>query len=120
MKCYNHAENDAVGVCKNCSKGLCKECLTEVNYGIACTLTCIEEVERIDKLIKKGSQSYKTVYASQMRNAYLIGSMGIVFIFFGITSINSCTKDYILLYKTMHSFVQKNELFCTRIKVLFA
>ncbi len=85
MKCYNHAENDAVGVCKNCSKGLCKECLTEVNNGIACTLTCIEEVERIDKLIKKGSQSYKTVYASQMRNAYLIGSMGIVFIFFGIT-----------------------------------
>ena len=28
--------------------------------------------------------------------------------------LHSCTKECNLLYKTIHSFVQKNELFCTR------
>jgi hypothetical protein len=26
MKCFNHSTVDAVGVCKHCNKGLCREC----------------------------------------------------------------------------------------------
>lgn len=26
MKCYNHAERDAVAACAECGKGLCREC----------------------------------------------------------------------------------------------
>ena len=27
MKCYNHHERDAFGICRVCGKGLCLECL---------------------------------------------------------------------------------------------
>lgn len=29
MKCFYHENKDAVGQCKNCGKGLCKECITK-------------------------------------------------------------------------------------------
>ncbi len=36
MKCYNHHDRDAFGVCKTCGKGLCLECLKEENGVILC------------------------------------------------------------------------------------
>jgi len=36
MKCYNHHDRDAFGVCKACGKGLCLECLKQVNGVILC------------------------------------------------------------------------------------
>ncbi len=36
MKCYNHHDRDAFGVCKSCGKGLCLECLKEDNGVILC------------------------------------------------------------------------------------
>ena len=35
MKCFYHQEKDAVGICKNCNRGLCNECLTEYDKGLA-------------------------------------------------------------------------------------
>ncbi|MBD5402773.1 DUF2180 family protein [bacterium] len=36
MKCYNHHDRDAFGICKSCGKGLCLECLKEKNGAIVC------------------------------------------------------------------------------------
>lgn len=36
MKCYNHHDRDAFGICKSCGKGLCLECLKEENGVILC------------------------------------------------------------------------------------
>jgi hypothetical protein len=83
MKCFNHPDLDAVGICKNCNKGLCKVCLTEVDNGIACTATCVDEVDQLNTLINKNKQSFKTASGAHMRNAYIYGGMGIVFIIFG-------------------------------------
>ena len=38
----------------------------------------------------------------------------LTFLFPEDTFLHACTKECNLLYKTIHSFVQKNELFCTR------
>tara|TARA_R110002050_G_scaffold300599_1_gene470723 strand:+ start:2971 stop:3357 length:387 start_codon:yes stop_codon:yes gene_type:complete len=84
MKCFNHAEIDAVAICKNCNKGLCKDCLTEVENGIACTATCVEEVNQVNSLINRNKQSYNTASGAYMRNAYIYGGMGIIFIIFGL------------------------------------
>jgi hypothetical protein len=86
MKCFNHPDHDAVGICKNCNKGLCKDCLTEVNNGIACTLTCVEEVKQIDSLINQNKQSYKTASGAHFKNAFIYGGIGFVFIIFGLTT----------------------------------
>ena len=29
MKCYNHHDRDAFGICKVCGKGLCLECMSD-------------------------------------------------------------------------------------------
>ncbi len=52
MKCYNHHSIEAVGVCKNCSKGICPDCLTDVGNGIACTASCAEELKAWKKQVK--------------------------------------------------------------------
>ncbi len=36
MKCYNHHDRDAFGICKVCGKGLCLECLKEEKGVIIC------------------------------------------------------------------------------------
>jgi hypothetical protein len=86
MKCFNHSENDAVAVCKNCSKGLCKDCLTEANNGIACTSTCVEEVNQIDLLMQKSKKSHRLTSGAYYKNAYISGGFGLVFIIYGLLS----------------------------------
>jgi len=41
MKCFNHPEEDAVGVCKSCGKGVCQECAVIIAGGNYCK-TCLE------------------------------------------------------------------------------
>ena len=36
MKCYYHHDRDAFGICSNCGKGLCLECMQEVNNQVVC------------------------------------------------------------------------------------
>jgi hypothetical protein len=83
MKCYNHPDIDAVGICKSCNKGLCRDCLTELENGIACTATCIEEVKQVNSLIQRNKQSYSTASGAYMKNAYIYIGIGMVFIVFG-------------------------------------
>ena len=44
MNCFQHADRSAVGVCRACGKALCRDCLVEVEGGIACRDTCEEQV----------------------------------------------------------------------------
>ncbi len=36
MKCYNHHDRDAFGVCKICGKGLCLECMDKEDDMVIC------------------------------------------------------------------------------------
>ena len=40
MKCFYHNNQDAVGVCRHCLKGLCNDCAVDFVDGIACKNTC--------------------------------------------------------------------------------
>ena len=80
MKCFNHPLVEAVGICKNCSKGICHACLTEVKNGIACTSTCVEEVKLINTLIERNSKSYKNAAGAYYKNAIIYGGLGGVFL----------------------------------------
>src|SRR5262249_47400783 len=52
MKCFNHHQSDAIGICKACCKGICAECATDVGGGLACTATCIGAVQQITALVR--------------------------------------------------------------------
>ena len=36
MKCYNHHDRDAFGICSVCGKGLCLECMNTKNDKVVC------------------------------------------------------------------------------------
>lgn len=40
MKCYNHPDTDAVGICQRCGKGICKLCATEIGNKVVCKDSC--------------------------------------------------------------------------------
>jgi hypothetical protein len=40
VKCFNHEDRDALGICKICQKGGCRECINDTDSGIACKDTC--------------------------------------------------------------------------------
>ncbi len=43
MKCYQHRENEAVGVCLTCGKGVCQNCVIEVDSALYCSNGCVPE-----------------------------------------------------------------------------
>lgn len=47
MKCYNHHDRDAFGICTVCGKGLCLECMSNKNNVVTCKdKSCIGKVNR--------------------------------------------------------------------------
>lgn len=48
MKCYNHHDRDAFGICKACGKGLCLECLKEDKGVLLC-----KDNDTCSKILKK-------------------------------------------------------------------
>ncbi len=36
MRCFNHHDRDAFGICTVCGKGLCLECMNKINDVITC------------------------------------------------------------------------------------
>jgi len=60
MKCFYHPQIDAVAICKNCSKGLCMECVADVGNGVACKGRCEAEVQAVNQMIQRGIKSRNT------------------------------------------------------------
>lgn len=52
MKCFEHPELDAVGTCKQCSKGLCSTCAVDLAMGISCHGECRQLVSQTLNLAK--------------------------------------------------------------------
>lgn len=82
MECFYHPAVVAVGACKNCHRGICRECVSEIPEGIACRERCERQATAIGKLWKQSDGAF-AVYA-----AFLL-SIGLIFI--GVESRNALT-----------------------------
>jgi hypothetical protein len=81
MKCFNHDAADAVAICKNCNKALCRACAVDVGNGIACLNSCEQEVKSINEQFERNkSSSQKTGYAYQ-RNAIVSLLIALIFLY---------------------------------------
>ncbi|MBI4651644.1 hypothetical protein HY745_10245 [Candidatus Desantisbacteria bacterium] len=87
MKCYYHVEKDAIGICKNCNKGLCKECAVDVTNGLACNNSCEEEVKKINEIISRGKTAYRKTGKAYLHNAIIYGLLGLFFVLIGFYSL---------------------------------
>ena len=56
MRCFYHAEAEAVGTCKHCHRGICSTCAAERNGGLACRGRCETAVDQVSALIARNIQ----------------------------------------------------------------
>jgi len=64
MRCFNHPDREAVGICKGCSKGLCTDCVVDLGHGIACKGVHEELVETYNTIVTKNAR----LHAAAQRN----------------------------------------------------
>ena len=56
MKCFYHHDEEAVGSCKSCGKGVCPACLVDLGKGLACRQRCEDDVRALIALIDNSLQ----------------------------------------------------------------
>lgn len=84
MKCFVHQSNDAVGLCRNCSRGVCTECAVDLSAGIACKGRCEETVEAMAALINRNvALGGKRVGAGHWIQLIFYAVGGLAFFIFG-------------------------------------
>jgi len=82
MKCFYHPEIEAVAICKNCHKAICKDCLVEVQNGVACKDSinnCVTEVERLNRFLERSKIMAERTSTSFSRTIMFVGFLGLFF-----------------------------------------
>ena len=83
MNCFNHPELPALGICKSCGKGLCRDCITEVPDGLACKNRCEDRVLFINRIIDSNKQALTAANNQVRSGAIFIMVTGLIFCAFG-------------------------------------
>ena len=87
MKCFNHPTVDAVGLCKSCSRALCRDCIGEVGKSFSCKDRCEADVASINDLLERGRTAYQKSSRNTFRSGpnYFLLIMGLLFTGWGIS-----------------------------------
>lgn len=60
MHCFNHAEKDAVGICRSCGRGVCLECCHNSGMTfLSCSANCAEKGQAMDEMTEKTEKFYR-------------------------------------------------------------
>lgn len=115
MKCFAHPDREAVGVCKACLKGTCRDCAVDLGGGLACLGRCEDRVRalirlmdaqiRISPIAAQGSNLFATAGMLFAIGAIFLGwglwcgpgygfvvALGAVFLAMGIFSVASASR----------------------------
>ena len=91
MRCFYHEDREAVGSCKSCGRGLCRECAVDLAKGLACRGHCEADAQALIQLIDRNIQlSSNASRAVQQSRSVRSGAgifhiiMGVLFVIFGI------------------------------------
>ncbi len=90
MNCFYHPQIVAVGICRNCQKGLCVECAADLKEGLACKNRCETEVTDVTRMIQQNKKAYAHASNSQFQGGIFWAIFGGVSILIGL---NSQTPD---------------------------
>ena len=74
MRCFHHEDREAVGTCKSCGKGLCRECAVDMGKGLACRGRCEQDVAGLIALIDanvRSAATQKDLLGHVKRNTYV-------------------------------------------------
>ncbi|TVZ37661.1 hypothetical protein P886_2003 [Alteromonadaceae bacterium 2753L.S.0a.02] len=78
MECFSHTSNPAVGACRNCGKGVCRECVQMDSGYLSCSKECTESLNRIFSPIANPQESMNRVHASTAATWFVFAFMFMV------------------------------------------
>jgi hypothetical protein len=78
MRCFNHQASEAVGLCKNCLKAICPDCLVDVGDGLACRGPCENEVRINNELMLRSRSAYKSAGSIYKGSAWALALFGVL------------------------------------------
>ena len=84
MHCFNHPDQEAVGICKSCQRGLCPKCVTDLGHGLACKDKHEKEVSTIQTIVNQSAKIHATTPKTRNAAPLFYGFMGVVFAGFGL------------------------------------
>lgn len=83
MRCFYHEDREAVGTCKSCGKGLCRECAIDLTKGLACRGRCEADAQAVIQLIDRNIQISPDAARMVQRNRALNSMVGVLHIALG-------------------------------------
>lgn len=120
MRCFNHPENEAVGICKSCQRGLCPECATDLGHGLACTGKHEEEVNTLQTIINQSAKIYAVTPKTRNAAPLFYGFMGVVFAGFGLLKGDGITDFSVVMGAGFIAFAIYNYVYNKRAYALKA
>ena len=60
MRCFQHGDVEAVGICRSCQKGLCRDCAVDLGQGLACQNSCEMAVRDLIVMVDYSRKAYRT------------------------------------------------------------
>jgi len=83
MKCYYAPNEDAVGVCKACGKGLSPNYITEYPYGLACKGRCESQVEKLIAMVSRSMELQKPTQSLVKKSGRMALGSGVFLLLLG-------------------------------------
>jgi hypothetical protein len=118
MRCFVHPANEAVGVCKNCSRGLCTQCAAEVEDSLACKGRCEGKVAELNQLLRRAPDSHRTAALTHRRSGITAVAIGMMFCAMGGLFVKIGHDDFTTtmgyLFVAMGAVYALNGLFVIR------
>jgi cation transport ATPase len=84
MKCFYHPEQDAVGMCPQCGKAACRDCMKEVGGGILCKGCIAQRLQGVQAESKAVQQDRQATIDGAQRKLKIAKIVFGVFFIFGI------------------------------------
>lgn len=98
MKCFNHPQNEAVGSCKHCFRGVCAQCARDSGFGLACSEACEAEVQSVHALVERNKKLATFAPKTHSRSAITLTLMAVVFIVFGLISKIPFMQAFLIVF----------------------
>jgi len=97
MKCFNHDALEAVAVCKNCGKALCRSCTAEVGRVIACANNCEQEVKALNDLIARNRSASLKTSGAYYKNAVVFALLALVLVYLAVDAYQTQRTPVLVL-----------------------
>jgi len=99
MICFIHEGIHAVGVCKNCGKAICRDCLIDEGFAVCCSEACMAEARQLNEMNQRGKKIYGIGTTTKRNSSQAISYM-IIGVFFMIIGLLFLSKIPVLTYFT--------------------